>query len=250
MPATLTDEQFQTPALAPKEASLLVLERSIEHFGDLGRLSAYNENREIPLSTIQSLFAQKLSQRKPSVPVAFFLSGSWPRNSRPVLLVRSFLQQMAEKWSADLSDSLLLYETLFLLGGINPGVSGVSRALAAFLRGESTRFLKPVMSVSIHFIHAFSQTLAAQVIEINRKFFSVPADRQQKLQKLYAAPERRGLLISKAATHAFQFVSRSESVSLEIVKFWKTFAPKLPAFLAPDDLFAIDYGQTPPGKSP
>lgn len=250
MPATLTDEQIRTPPLAPKEASLLVLERALKHFGDLGRLRAFNENREIPLSAFQTLFAQKLSHRKPSAAVAFFLSGSWPRNPHPVLLVRSFLQQMAEKWGADLADCLLLYETLFLLGGIDPSVSGVSRALAAFLRGESTRLIKPVMSVSTHFIHSFSQTLALQVIEINRKFCSVHADQQKKLQKLYTAPERRALLITNAATNAFQFVSQSRSESLEIAKLWKAFAPKLPAFLTPDDLFAFDYGQMPPGESP
>ncbi|MBN8215295.1 MAG: hypothetical protein J0L75_01575 [Spirochaetes bacterium] len=246
----MVPEKSVSPTLPPKEASLVVLERLIKQFGDLGRLTAFNENREIPLASFQDLFSRKLSARKPSAAVAFFLCGAWPRNPHPVLLVRSFLQQMSEKWGADTADCLLLYEALFLLGGLDPAVSGVSRALAAFLRGESTRLVKPVMSISIHFIHAFSQTLALQVVEINRKYSCAPPDQQPKLVKLYAAPERRSLLIANAAANGFQAVSYAKSESLEITKIWRAFAPKLSAFLTPEDLFATDYGQTPPRESP
>lgn len=232
----------------PKTLAHALIEALVANLADLRELGPLNENKELNPTFLQNLAAQKFQTKKITPQAAFFMAGAYTKNNRMTAVFKTYLGLVAEKWGFSLQDALKCLSVYIIFSGYKSQeltATGLSRALVMFITGEPSRALKPITSVGIYFIHTFVTVMTTQVIEINRKYKAAPPDQQEKLVKLYSAPERRGMIVGNAATYAFQRISSYKSESIEISKIFKTFAKKMPVVIAPDDLFGPNYNELP-----
>jgi hypothetical protein len=216
----------------------------------LGRiltLGALNENKSFNPEALEKWLTHNLRAKKLPLPVLFLLCGAYPQK-RLAQSYRAYIKLVADKWGISLEESLSFLGLFFLLSGAEQeALSGIglSNSISLFLRREPSRVLKPIMSISIYFIHGMLSIAASQVVEINRKYLNSPPEQQQKLQKLYHAPERRAMIIGSAANIAIQRISAFSIESIETSKIYKTFFQKYPQLITVEDLFNANYTSLP-----
>ncbi len=196
-----------------------------------------NGGKSIDQGVLFSVLSESLKRRRVNLPVYAHYLGMY--TDKYIRTVIDFVNMAIQARGEDPKDYQAYHLLYLVLGGTDPKLLEsleLATPLTAYLTDKIGR-VRSFYYVAFMFIHTFVYVLCAQVTEIALKYQNSSPDQQAKLKKLYASPERYGMLLTNTTNVANRRVEGHKVESREVQNLFRRFIASRKDLLSPNDLF-------------
>lgn len=222
------------PSVSPQEVYQLAA-KAFQTSPD--QIVKLNSGKVIDTTNLLPVLQESLKRRRIALPVYAHYLGK--HNDKYIRAVNDFMQLVIGQRGEALQDHSPYHMMYILLGGTDPKLLDalqLSPPLYAYLTDKIGR-VRTVYYAALVFIHTFVYVICSQVTEIAVKYQNSDPMQQEKLKKLYASPERFGMLLTNASNLAGRRIEDLRVESREVQGLFKKFITTRKDLLSPMDLF-------------